>query len=357
MRFLISYYSIGLGHLRPAVAIGKDLAYAGQSVSFLDFNRDLPKSRVAQEMDLFWRACLNHPSFYSAIYSLTDFPGLCNLVRERHARMLVEEFSGKFPSADVFVSTHFTSAAAMVRAGLPVTLVVTEVLAIHAYWVVPGVKEYIVPSKQIRKQLRDHGVRCPIKVFRYPHLRPLPSMTRGQIRRMLGIPDRMLCILISGGGEGISGGEKIIEGLAKAGLELAVIFVCGKNSSLHSRLEKRKFGKLRFILKGFVDNMADLILASDIAAGKAGPNSILESLHLMKPYCCITVLRNELAFSEYIVRKKFGWRTRSVREFVRLASALSADRRPIRRIAKRLRRIRFSSGAKKISRYLIRKAV
>jgi 1,2-diacylglycerol 3-beta-galactosyltransferase len=56
-----------------------------------------------------------------------------------------------------------------------------------------------------------------------------------------------------------------------------VIAVCGRNERLRRQLLSQSFGTPTLAL-GFVDDMPDLMRASDLVVGKAGPGAIAEAL-------------------------------------------------------------------------------
>jgi UDP-N-acetylglucosamine:LPS N-acetylglucosamine transferase len=59
---------------------------------------------------------------------------------------------------------------------------------------------------------------------------------------------------------------------------------------------------------GWVDNMAEVLTATDIVFGKAGPNFLFDSIAVKKPFVAITHIGGqEDGNVELIRKKKLGW--------------------------------------------------
>jgi 1,2-diacylglycerol 3-beta-galactosyltransferase len=80
-----------------------------------------------------------------------------------------------------------------------------------------------------------------------------------------------------GGGDGSGGLLQQVRALASEPHEWQVIAVCGRNETLRQRLSAAHFGTPTLVL-GFVDDMPELLRASDLAVTKAGPGAIAEAL-------------------------------------------------------------------------------
>ncbi|HEX6349806.1 MAG TPA: glycosyltransferase [Candidatus Dormibacteraeota bacterium] len=86
-----------------------------------------------------------------------------------------------------------------------------------------------------------------------------------------------MTILVAGGGEGSGNLLKQVRALAWRAQPWQVIAVCGRNEKLRRRLSRVHFATPIRIF-GFVDNMPELMRASDLVVSKAGPGAIAEAL-------------------------------------------------------------------------------
>jgi processive 1,2-diacylglycerol beta-glucosyltransferase len=83
--------------------------------------------------------------------------------------------------------------------------------------------------------------------------------------------------LITSGSFGLGPTEELLRHLREFGNQIQVIVVCGRNETLRQRLEKQGY-PFRLRLYGFVDNMNELMEASDLLIAKPGGATTTESL-------------------------------------------------------------------------------
>lgn len=87
-------------------------------------------------------------------------------------------------------------------------------------------------------------------------------------------------VLLVGGGEGMGPVENTVDALAAdLGAECQVVVVCGRNARLVNKLRSKTYPPgMHVLVLGFVNNMPDLMCASDAIITKAGPGTISEAL-------------------------------------------------------------------------------
>ncbi len=192
-------------------------------------------------------------------------------------------------SSDLIVSAHPLANAPFLRAlgkhRPPFVTVVTDMVTTHALWYSPGVDLCLVPTESARQR----ALRCKLKpeqvhvvglpvADRFCH----PPGDRVSLRVRLGWPQDCPIILLVGGGEGMGPVEKTAQAIAEAGLPAALVIIAGRNRSLQTRLEARKWPMPTFVY-GFVHEMPDFMGAADILLTKAGPGTISEALNMGLP--------------------------------------------------------------------------
>jgi processive 1,2-diacylglycerol beta-glucosyltransferase len=142
------------------------------------------------------------------------------------------------PEVDLFLTTHVDLAAELVAAGAPAAKVIT-----------PG---------------------QPID----PAFASLPD--RHTARQKLGIKDDAIQILLLFGGTGHGNPRRILAELAKVKQPHEVVMVAGRNRRLESRLRKQ-FGSMpRVRVLGWVDNIQEWMVASDLMISKPGGGTLTE---------------------------------------------------------------------------------
>jgi UDP-N-acetylglucosamine:LPS N-acetylglucosamine transferase len=356
MKAVIAYFNTGGGHKAPAAAIAESMEALGCSVHLMDCGTELDVKNVDREIKKVWNLALSFPQIFSVLHVQTDNPVFSRSMLSRHARMIAPKFLKYYAKnkPDLIISTHFTAAAGIAKAGLPVSVVTTEPYGAHALWVVPGAKEYIVASRQIMSRLKSFGVKAPIRIFDYP-LRPSfgrVSISKSSLRRREGIRPTSVCALFTAGGEGISNTESLVKEVVRRGLKMSVIVVCGRNDSLYRTLKRIDSGDIRLIVKGFVDNMDELIKASDFVVGKTGANTVLEALLMKRPFICTHTMANERDTRDFVLRKGVGWYTQDVKSFGLLIERILSEPMELDRKRKNFAKVSIRSGAPDIARYL-----
>ena len=164
--------------------------------------------------------------------------------------------------------------------------VVTDLVDIHRGWVSRSADLVVVPTVQAERAARRRGVHADrVRLLGMPvdlRFRPPWPGEPAAIRHRLGLDEARPTILVAGGGEGSGGLLDQVRALAEQPRPWQVIAVCGRNERLRRRLLGQSFATPTLVL-GFVDDMPDLLRASDLAVGKAGPGAIAEALATAVP--------------------------------------------------------------------------
>lgn len=167
----------------------------------------------------------------------------------------------------------------------PLVTVVTDLVSIHRWWLCAEADLCLVPTDQIRSEALEAGI-APEKV----HAIGIPvalefskaSPHTGDLRRELGLKERLFTVLLVGGAEGTGNVFDIARAVAQASLDLQLTVVAGKNDKLRTSLQSISW-EIPTRVFGFVRNMPDLMHAADLLITKAGPSTIWEALACERP--------------------------------------------------------------------------
>ena len=178
---------------------------------------------------------------------------------------------------------------------LPIPLVAHEadLIDIADYWFDPRIALVLAPSQEAYDCTIAHGV-DPSRVRRVGF--PVRSRFMGLAR-----PDDppvsggRLTITVMSGSEG-SGTIRAVARELLAGTDAQVNVVCGRNKALRKKLRKALSKRYRGRLNamGFVDDIQNVMLNSDLLVMRASPNSVMEAVALNKP----VILFGQLAGQE-----------------------------------------------------------
>ena len=219
--------------------------------------------------------------------------------------------------------TNHVTVDEMAALGLtvPFITVVTDMVDLHRFWLTRRADLVIVPSTEARRYCLKRGL-DPRKV----HVEGLPvnpnftgpptREERAAARANLGFQERQT-LLLAAGGEGAGRLDAFAKALDNADLGLQLVVVCGRNEKLRQKLSKRTWkGPVHAL--GFVDNMPELMRASDAIATKAGPGTITEALVSGLPiFLTGFVPGQEEGNVRYVEEERVGYFTPSPRKLVK----------------------------------------
>jgi processive 1,2-diacylglycerol beta-glucosyltransferase len=284
MKILVIYATAGAGHRKAAEAISKGFVLSSHQVHYvdaLDYTSRFYKHIYTQTYTFLISRI---PWLWGLLFRLLDIPALLPLVRSLRriqnaihagplARFLVRE------QFDCIFSTHFFPcevASYLKRQGrissrLICTVTDYDVLSI---WVSRGVDYYTVATDWTKRKMQHLGVPDSlIAVTGIPTDEKFSQHKNlGALRTRLGLQPGETTVLVATGSFGIGPIEEIINQLN--GFQLVV--VCGHNESLYQKLSQQK--KTLVKVCGLVDNMDELMAASDVMVTKPGGLSISEAL-------------------------------------------------------------------------------
>lgn len=228
-------------------------------------------------------------------FELLDARGIYVLIQplRRMWNLLVGQFFLRWlqqESFDVVVATHFLPAdlfGAGKQAGwlqARVIVVVTD-LHPHRFWLAPEADFFVVGTPEVASECRQRGI-VPqrLRVIGIPvakgfHL----SVDRVAVLRRLTLDPQRRTVLVTSGGMTVGPFEPVVEAILRleeaAPGRIQLFVVCGENRAAAVRLEARaRASRMPARVFGFVDNMPELMGASDLVVAKAGGLTVMETL-------------------------------------------------------------------------------
>jgi 1,2-diacylglycerol 3-beta-galactosyltransferase len=194
---------------------------------------------------------------------------------------------------DVIVSIHpllndvTVRALRELRLDIPFITVITDLVSIHNSWFAFGVERYIVPTEQAKQLYLRHGLDPEnVSMLGMP-IDPkytVPVASKEELQRKFNLKVGVPTILLVGGGDGAGGLQKAVRAISRAHLPVQLMVVTGRNRRLYTHLQRTR-SSLHVPAKifGFVQNMPELMHASDVIITKAGPGTICEALSCNLP--------------------------------------------------------------------------
>jgi processive 1,2-diacylglycerol beta-glucosyltransferase len=284
MKILIIHATAGAGHKKAAEAIYNGLKNTGhqaQLVDALDYTNPFFKYSYPTAYTFL---VTKVPILWKFFFWLLDFQFLQPLIHigRRIYNAVNAQALEKFLKEEQFdciIATQFLSVeviAYLKRTGQikSKTICVVTDFDVHHIWINKGIDCYATACDYTKKKVESFGV-DPARVF----VTGIPTdekfslpVDQRQIRQTLKINPDQFTVLLATGSFGMGPLEELIDLLKKHQL----LVVCGHNKALCAHLKKKASGQVHIL--GLVDNMDELMAASNVMVTKPGGLSISEAL-------------------------------------------------------------------------------
>lgn len=350
-KILILHASAGHGHEKAALAVAETLARQGAPVTVRD-SLDLVRPAFGKFYKNSYLSMIkNAPPLWGLSYYSMDVRALGPLVRPirrlvnaKMARAMREYILSEKP--DALVCTHFMPvevAGHMKRRGEwkgKIVTVITDYLS-HAFWIDRSTDVYAVGSDRTVEDLLRRGIpRDKIKLTGLPTMQAFRTPQNGPAeRRKFGLAE-FPTVLLTSGGAGVGPIEEMAGGLSLGRETFQVLVVCGTNKALFERLSVSMKGNSSVRVFGFVNNMHELMAASDIVVGKAGGLTLSESFCLGLPVIMVKPVPGQEGRNALVVSSAgAGVTTHAAAETVRVTRSILANRPRLQEMKDAARRL------------------
>jgi len=288
----------GEGHLKAGEALQSKLESrltSNVTVRHLDFGAFFFSKTDYLLRKAYSKMICKTPAIWRMLYDKTadsQLKGYRHYMHTQGSENLLD-FINEF-DPDVIVSTHFFPAE--VLAGLkkrgslkvPLVTVVTDYL-VHSVWANPDVDLFLVGSDDARLRLIQAGI-APERIV----LTGIPvracfegELSKQDALRKLGLEQNKTTVLMMGGSGGFANREtEFMEALFNLSKTLPVQFlvVCGSNTDTYNMLKDRaERGDIKAGVLGYVDNIHEYMISSDLLITKGGALTISEAMTVGLP--------------------------------------------------------------------------
>ena len=320
MKGAFIYVDAGKGHYVPAVALAEAMRDMGDEAIVEDLFIVFKSPIVRWVSKNYWRYLLHHPKLEKRVNEISDNRSAHDLIE--HLKISPRGFNNfkrwyYREKPDFIVSTNFMGAtllpALIERMGVkcPVYDYVADLFDQARCGIDGKITKVYVPTEiGVEHTVAMGQPESTVVLSPFPLSKKFETMEKvgkAEARRRLGLKDKFT-ILYNLGGEGI-GSPELLYSLEKRGIDAQIVVIGGKSKTteVEFALFKKKHPGYDLEMRGFVDNVPLYIMASDMQMGKAGANSLMESLYLKRPFLVSEVLymarSTPLFFKEHYV----GW--------------------------------------------------
>ena len=174
-------------------------------------------------------------------------------------------------------------AEAVASVGARLEVVLTDWHSVHPFWLAHGVDHYTAPTESARDDCVGFGATAEaVDVVGIPVRRQFAEAgqsRRAELLASMGLIPERFTILAMVGAEGSPRALRSVAELAKSTVDGQLLVVCGHSHDLRQQVEHLP-ARMPVRTVGYVENIADLMRASDVLITKAG------GLTLAEAFCC-----------------------------------------------------------------------
>lgn len=361
-KIIVFYATAGIGHMKAAMALGDTLKEKDRIdfsvLDALDYTNAFFKT-VYNRIYLFLIKYI--PTIWGLCYYILDNPYVyCGVKLMRHitnrinSRKLAEYMLKINP--DTIIVTHFFPlevAVYLKRKGLlhsKLIVVITDYRA-HTFWISDYVDIYIAGSEYTKSDLLKRNISPDkVRVYGIPCSRLFSKkIDKKMARKRLGLEEGLHTIFVLGGGFGVGPIRRIFRYLDKMYMRFQCIIVCGHNRKLKEELEPlSKKASHIFKIYGFVDNVHEMMFASNVLISKSGGMTITEAVAAGIPMIVVNpVPGQEMRNYTFLKVHNAGLRLSRVSKLPQIISELFSGG-SLARIRENIEKIRVENSAYRI---------
>jgi processive 1,2-diacylglycerol beta-glucosyltransferase len=210
------------------------------------------------------------------------------------------------------------SSAGFLLAGL-------ELMDFNRAWIQPEVDLYLTTHPDLAEELRAAGAPAEkITTTGQPIDLTFASLPdRAAARARLGIREEARLLLVLFGGAGFGKPERILEELRKVRQPFDAVLIAGRNRKLEARLKEMCREVAHCLALGWVENIQEWMVASDLMIGKPGGATLMEGAACGLPLLAFDPLPgNEERTCRWIEKWGAGRWVKSPQELSRVVEGL-----------------------------------
>ncbi len=369
MRALCLYIDAGKGHYIPAKAVKEELDDMGIETRILPFFDYVDIKWIGRANQALWRLMLKMPSAERHIVKLLDERKLpmrfltkhCIKKRREYARKLIEEFRPDFVfTTHPYPGTIFSAILDSLGEKIPVYYYATDVFMTPTASICPLLRKLLVCTEEGRESAISKGMdEEKVMVVPFPVQRSLYKMeklTKKEAKRKLGLDENLFTMQLNLGGEGL-GSLGLLETLLRADRPMQIVILGGINERMRKRIDLAislsQARNTKVHTPGFVDNVGEYLMASDIVAGRAGINTIVEAIYAHRPFLITDFVYSVTPSVAYVVKHNVGWDACHGEDPAKIVLSLLDDPSLLDRFEEAYDEVPITYGADKLARILV----
>lgn len=322
MNILCVYVDGGKGHYIPSRAVAEQLIELGHEAILMDFFEFLDIRLIGRINKRIWRKLLEHSTLEMKFSKKNDqhtgeikaVSRILNRLRKKRFLSQIEKYK-----PDMIFTTHpypgffLSELAHYTDVDIPVTYYATDVFTVPMSAVCNNLtKLYVSTQEGYDAAIRNGQNKETVELCPFPLQKSCfesEKLTKEEARRKLGLKEDVFTVQINFGGEGV-GATALLSRLGEISSPLQVIIIGGIEEKTRKNLERIIAPlpeNISVLIAGYVSNVNDYLLASDIIAGRSGINTLVEAFYLRRPFLITELVYTVVSSAEYVEKHQVGW--------------------------------------------------
>jgi processive 1,2-diacylglycerol beta-glucosyltransferase len=360
-RLLMLYASAGAGHMQAAKALktvcGQKKAAISETVDMLDYAPGYFKKfykgsylEIVKRIPELW-GYLYDRSYKFKKANITTH--LHHLVGNMHIAALLKYVKEFKPDALIF--THFLGWDALGNLkrlklfNIPFYCVVTD-FAVHSLWINKHVSKYYVASEGEKRVLKLHKIKDSDIMLTGIPVDPKFALNpnKNKLRKRLKISTTTPMILMISGRYNLQGYVHLLNSFKDTRGKLQIVVLAGRNKLLANKMKAigKSLKNIKVTVLGMIDNMHELMAASDIVISKPGGLTTSEVLASKTLIAIIDPIPGqEQRNSDYLLESGVAIRIHDMESGGRKIADLLANKRRLNIMRKHLKYVSHPRAA------------
>lgn len=323
MKALCVYVDGGKGHYVPAKAVMEALQEMNIDARLDEFFSYLKIEKIGIINKKYWRTMLKMPGLEKKLskHNDADSNGMqfaVNMAKKYCTKTLlsrIEEFHPDFIFAThPYASTILSEMLCSASVDIPVYYFATDVFTAPVATICDKLRRFYISTEEGAERVLNMGQRPDsVVVSPFPLQKNVAEgmhLTKEEARTKIGLDPNLFTLQLNLGGEGI-GSLSLLRGLLKEDKLMQIAVIGGMNKKMTKRINEiishSHAENTKVYVPGFVSNVNEYLAASDIVAGRAGINTIVEAMYAHRPFLITELVYTVLPSAEYVVGHGVGW--------------------------------------------------
>ena len=330
MKGLCVYVDGGKGHYVPAKAVAVEMEKLGVEMAFEEFFDYLDIQWMGRINKSYWRKMLRFPNLEQKLSKHNDSESngmgwAISFANKHCTRMLaanIEEFHPDFIFAThPYASTILSEMLHHLNIDIPVYYYATDVFSAPVASICDKLRKFFISTVEGKEKVVAMGQNADsVEVVPFPlqqSIADAPALTKAEARSKIGIDENLFTLQLNLGGEGI-GSLSLLHSILKKDLPMQIVIIGGMNKSMTEKIDgmisRSKAEHTKVYIHGFITNVKDYLAASDMVAGRAGINTILEAMYMHCPFLITELVYTVIPSADYVEKYGVGWNAANDKE-------------------------------------------